>query len=215
MFSLNAALTAAPDVNQESKYFSGYNSGWSQMSDAMQRLQKKRGLDQDDRRMSIDIWKTNVNANLQQQQINLTRRAQDIGVQTQAWAQSYQNSSLDLESQKILVSQQQADTAQLKVQSDIDLANQSLAYKMTQLAKSNHSDVASFGENIVNTYQQKNEQVDTSLSDKTAPMDAQKQVLSQAEMTNMARWAVGKNQPADDFSNRSEVEEGGKYYLDF
>lgn len=106
MQSLTAPITQAPNVDAfQSPIETGYNAGWSQMSDAMQRMQKKRSLDQTDqeialkqqqlqleaRRLALSEWSTRVqaqqtakasavNANLEQRRLELMAQRQDFEI---------------------------------------------------------------------------------------------------------------------------------------
>lgn len=106
MQSLTAPITQAPNVDAfQSPIETGYNAGWSQMSDAMQRMQKKRSLDQTDqeialkqqqlqleaRRVALAEWSARVqaqqtakasavNANLEQRRLELMAQRQDFEI---------------------------------------------------------------------------------------------------------------------------------------
>jgi hypothetical protein len=93
MFAIQPT-TQSPDVDQKSRFFEGYNSGWQQMSDAMQRLQKKRALDQQDRQLALSEWQTRVNADINYRQLNHSQRQSVIG-------QKLNLANMDIESRRL------------------------------------------------------------------------------------------------------------------
>jgi len=106
MQSLPFAFTAAPNVdNFTSPYEEGYGQGYSQMSDSVKRLQAKRELNQQDvrlnqneRQMNIDVWKTQVQSSLEQAKMAQSERlgAKDFALRAQAQAFDIQTAAREM-----------------------------------------------------------------------------------------------------------------------
>lgn len=77
MFAINAPLTQAPDVNQRYNYFEGQKTGFGQVTEGIKLLQNKRALNQQDvqlaqnqQKINQDAWRTQVQAQIQREQMD-------------------------------------------------------------------------------------------------------------------------------------------------
>lgn len=147
MQNITPQTTAAPNIDAfKSPFETGYGAGWAQSSDAMQRLQKKRALDQQDwalrnqeQQMAIDVWKTQVNASVQMKQIAAGRESDAMRFGLEA-----QKASADMAIERaklpVMVKNYEVDT--LVKQKEIEKIDRELS-----VAKSLQSDAFSSAKN--------------------------------------------------------------------